>query len=308
MHAPHISEGVYAYHVLEGGEWQARALPIPDFGFSARVLRQPEASIYFTAALLAVHKAQCPKNDGVFGSVPHRHFVSHFAWGDWVRGAGAEDRALRARRRILRLYRGEPAAPTASFEGLPVLCPLDGFPRKLTSAWGADRAGGRRKHKGIDFSSDRGEPVRAIAAGRVVIAGLDRRKGGSAYLTPEVARTVPARKMGPGGLFVMLEHEGGLRSAYMHLSSYRVRSGQQVEAGERIGRVGRTGIRDSGAHLHFELRKDGRHVDPLPVMAPYVFEPWATWRGRVAEAEAKRRARRRRRRARAARRKTGPKM
>jgi len=92
----------------------------------------------------------------------------------------------------------------------------------------------------------------------------------------------------------MILHPGGLRSAYMHLSSYVVTANQKVKSGEVIGFVGQTGIHESGAHLHFELRFAGQHVDPMPHLAPYVIPPDATWLGRKIDAEEKRVRRKRR--------------
>ena len=296
MHGEHLRDGVYTYWVLSAGGWERRTLDVSAFRFTRGNLLRPRPNLYFAAALLHIHAEQCPANDGVFGSVPHRHSVSHFAWGDRVRGADAEDRILQTRRRLVAHYleHDQATEPLARYEGLPLLCPLEGAPRKVTGVLGEDRAGGRRPHMGIDFASSRGEPVHAIAAGRVVLAGLDRKRGSSVNLRPDVAAKVPASRMGPGGLWVMIEHENGLRSAYMHLSGYRVRIGRSVAAGEVIGWVGRTGIRTSSAHLHFELRKDGRHLDPLPVLAPYLIEPDATWRGRRVAREQRRVQRRRR--------------
>ena len=297
MHGEHFvkREGVrgYLYYVLtddapSGPRWSERFLPLDKFRFTRGSLLRAERNLYFAAALLSITKQQCPANDGVFGSVPHRHHMSHYYWGDKVRGAGAEDRTLRSRRRLIGYYSGEPPVAKASFEEQPLLSPLDGAPRKITSEMGALRAGGAREHAGIDYESTQGEPVRAIAAGRVAIAGLDRPKGGSISLKPENGVKVARSKMGPGGLYVMINHANGLQSAYMHLAEYRVRTGQKVQAGEIIGWVGRSGIERSGAHLHFELRKDHKHIDPLPIMRPYVFELGSTWRGRRVVREVKR--------------------
>ena len=68
--------------------------------------------------------------------------------------------------------------------------------------------------------------------------------------------------MGPGGLFVRIVHDGGVRSGYFHLNSFRVEAGQTVRAGEIIGTVGRTGVKASGSHLHFEVHRDGELKDP----------------------------------------------
>ena len=129
------------------------------------------ASIYFIAALLSVAKQQCPANDGAFGSDPHRHPVSHLLWGDRVKDADHEDRVMVARRHLLEAYRGGPSEALGDFDGLAFSSPLGGQPRKLTSGFGEPRPGRfgrhRRKHKGVDFHSRRGEPVYAIADGDV---------------------------------------------------------------------------------------------------------------------------------------------
>jgi hypothetical protein len=292
MHAPFLRKGRYRYFVLEGNAWKPRELELGKF--SLLNLRRAEPSIYFTAGLLAVAKRQCPGTDAAFGSVPHRHFVSHFIWGDRVRGAGAEDRVLQARRSLLEHYAGKPLEPRGRYKELALRLPLDGAPRVVTSTMGADRDDGKRFHKGIDFASTWGEPVRAVADGRVVLAGIDRPAGGPINVEPEEASTIKSSQLGPGGLFVMVLHEGGLRSAYMHLSSYVVKANQRVKSGDLLGHVGKTGTRESGAHLHFELRAEGKHLDPMPCFAAYVIGPEETWLGRklVVEENRVRRVRR----------------
>ncbi len=294
MHAGFVKRRTYHYEVLEDGRWRAHTLAMKRYSLVQGNLRRSHPGIYFAAALLAVAKAQCPANDGAFRSVPHRHFVSHFIWGDRVKGARAEDRILEARRRLLEYYQGELPAPRAKFESLVLHCPLDGVPRVVTSVMGADRSGGKRFHKGIDFSSTYAEPVRAVADGRVVIAGLDRPRGGPINLTPEEGKAVPNKDMGPGGLFVMIQHTEDLRSAYMHLVSYQVQAGQKIKGGDILGRVGKSGIKESGAHLHFELRQHGKHIDPMPHLKPYVIHPAETYLGQWVAAEQKRIRKRRR--------------
>lgn len=301
MHQPHVDTQTYRYHVLHDGAWQAREHALPSRLSVGRLKRQ-ENNIAWTAALLAIAKQQCPANDGVFGSVPHRHFVSHYVWGDQVKDAGAEDRILRARRRLLGYYHKTlaPAVPQAIWPGSeknpgePIVLhsPLDAPPRKVFSGLGKPRAGGKRKHKGIDFDSSGGEPVRAVAAGKVLFAGIDWPRGTASERLPfEKARKVRSSTMGPGGLFVMIHHGDTRISAYMHLATYTVETGDRVEPGQIIGTVGRTGVRKSGAHLHFELRQDGKHLDPLPILAPYLFRPEATWYGQWDATRPKRRRR-----------------
>ena len=294
MHREHLRRRRYKYWVLEDKKWKEQELKLARYSLVRGNLRRAQPSIYFAAAFLSIWRRQCPAIDGAFGSVPHRHFVSHFMWGDRVKGAGAEDRVLRARRRIIQYYLKVTPPPRARYKDLPLACPLDGAPRKVTSGMGRDRDGGDRRHKGIDFSSTWGEPVRAVADGKVYFAGVARKGAPGRRVDPAETGSLKRKQMGAAGLFVMIRHEGGLVSGYMHLASYVVKSGQQVKAGDLVGRVGRTGIKSSGPHLHFELRVKGRHIDPVPHLKPYVFVPEDTYRGRGVIIEEKWRRRRRR--------------
>jgi len=67
------------------------------------------------------------------------------------------------------------------------------------------------------------------------------------------------------GNAVILDHGDGISTLYAHLSTIRVQSGENVPAGAVIGTVGRTGNATTH-HLHFELRVDGKAVDPSPYM------------------------------------------
>ncbi len=112
----------------------------------------------------------------------------------------------------------------------------------LTSGFGLRRHpvfGVIRMHNGVDIAAPWGTPVRAAASGTVLFAGW----------------------FGGYGKLVILDH-GGFTTLYGHLSSIGVAVGQRVQAGQVIGRVGSTGY-STGPHLHFEIRKDGRPVDPL---------------------------------------------
>jgi hypothetical protein len=245
------------------------------------MLEKAEPNIYFAAAFLRVFEEQCPDIDRVFQSAPHRHPVSHFVWGDRVGDTGPEDRILIARRRLLNSHAQITRGGTASLGGIALVSPLDGYPRIVTSGLGEPRDQGRRLHKGIDFASEYGEPVRSVAAGRVVFAGVDWERKAQIPLEPWGASLIHARHMGPRGLYVEIDHGQGVVSLYAHLASYEVNVGDEVEAGQRLGEVGRTGVRDSGPHLHFGLFRNGGVLDPLQHLAAYVFPPELTKRGRA---------------------------
>lgn len=98
-------------------------------------------------------------------------------------------------------------------------------------------------HRGVDLDAAEGAEVRAMAAGRVRFAGT---RGGY-------------------GLTVIIDHGRGIETLYAHLGSIEVEADAGVDAGEVVGRVGRTG-NARGAHLHFEVRRDGRPQDPVPLL------------------------------------------
>lgn len=98
----------------------------------------------------------------------------------------------------------------------------------------------RRHHNGIDIAAGYGRPIRAVRAGWVRYAGWFR-----GY-----------------GRLVVIDHGGGLETWYGHAASLAVRPGQRVVAGQRIGSVGCSGA-CTGPHLHFEVRVQGRPVDPM---------------------------------------------
>lgn len=125
-----------------------------------------------------------------------------------------------------------------------------GYPRGLplaraylTSSYGTRRhplLGGRRLHSGIDLAAPAGTPVTAPSGGVVRLAGWN----------------------GGYGLFIEIDHGGGVRSRYGHMSRLNVVSGQVLRGGDVIGFVGSTG-RSTGAHLHYEIIEGGLAVDPL---------------------------------------------
>ncbi|MGQ0506301.1 MAG: M23 family metallopeptidase [Myxococcaceae bacterium] len=98
----------------------------------------------------------------------------------------------------------------------------------------------RKKHQGIDLRARKGTPVLAAADGVV------------AY----------AQRIGRGGLAIKIDHGGTIYTRYAHLSRIRVKRGQTVRAGQRIGLSGATG-RVTGPHLHFEFWEDRRAQNPF---------------------------------------------
>jgi murein DD-endopeptidase MepM/ murein hydrolase activator NlpD len=99
---------------------------------------------------------------------------------------------------------------------------------------------GTRNHAGIDLAAPRGTAIYATADGFVESAKYE-----SGY-----------------GNVVRIRHEFGFETVYAHQSKIRVRPGQQVSRGERIGDMGSTG-RSTGSHLHYEVHVNGTPVNPM---------------------------------------------
>jgi len=133
----------------------------------------------------------------------------------------------------------------------PTLRPVEGG--YISSGFGARRDPFTKKmehHPGVDICQERGTPVVAAAEGDVSFA-----KHYYSY-----------------GKFVVVEHGYGFQTAYGHLSQIMVKPGQHVSKGQLIGLVGSTG-RATGSHLHYEVRVNGRPVDPTD----YYFEDVASF-------------------------------
>ncbi|MEX1213335.1 MAG: M23 family metallopeptidase [Balneolaceae bacterium] len=92
--------------------------------------------------------------------------------------------------------------------------------------------------------------------------GVDLRAGrGTTVVSAEDGIVVQARTSSGYGRMVLVQHANGYQTRYAHLQRIRVRSGQTVRQGERVGTAGDSGT-TTGVHLHFEVLKDGRSVDP----------------------------------------------
>lgn len=121
----------------------------------------------------------------------------------------------------------------------PSIRPVDGW-FSDSYGWRSDPFDGSREfHRGLDIVVPHGTPVRASADGLVTVAG---------------------RQAGYGKV-VHLSHGSGLSTRYGHLSEILVRPGQRVKQGDVVGRVGSTG-RSTGPHLHYEVLRAGRQVNP----------------------------------------------
>ena len=158
---------------------------------------------------------------------PHRVLVRvpRLAQSGRVRAIGHDGRGSRRNPRLVIASSPQPATPPATTGGV--------FPVKGRWSYGTatNRFGGGRNHQGQDIFAACGTPVAAALPGRVVVA----RSGGNE------------------GNYAVTEATDGTQQAYLHMQRpATVQPGDQVTAGQAIGRVGETG-NASGCHLHFEL-------------------------------------------------------
>lgn len=133
---------------------------------------------------------------------------------------------------------------SAGVFAIPSMTPVASY--RLTSTYGTRSdpfRGSRRMHNGIDMAGPIGTPIYATADG---VVGR-------------------AQWVGGYGRYVEINHGGGMQTRYGHLSEYIVAPNQRVTRGQLIGRMGSTG-RSTGSHLHYEVRIDGRPVNPVPFM------------------------------------------
>ena len=106
--------------------------------------------------------------------------------------------------------------------------------------WRSNPFGGSPEfHQGLDIAAPTGTTVTATASGTVILA----------------------QWYGGYGNYILIDHGGGYSSGYGHLSAIYVSVGQKIQKGQAIGAVGSTG-QSTGPHLHFEIRLNGKPVDP----------------------------------------------
>jgi murein DD-endopeptidase MepM/ murein hydrolase activator NlpD len=121
--------------------------------------------------------------------------------------------------------------------------PVKGY--SINSSFGMRRLNGRtRAHEGVDIAAPLGTGVHSAAEGEVLRTGYDA----NGY-----------------GRFIEIRHPNGMSTLYGHLSRVDVATGDRIDGDERIGLVGSTG-RSTGPHLHFEVRRGDRQIDPTRVM------------------------------------------
>lgn len=153
------------------------------------------------------------------------------------RTATAERRRVIAAPSVSGARESRASVVAAAAEGMPVI-------GRITSQFSNSRRhpvlGVVRPHRGVDIAAASGTPITAPAGGRVIFSG---------------------RKFGFGNV-VEIDHGNGIVTRYAHCRSLKVKRGAQVQAGETIATVGRTGLA-SGPHLHFEVLLNGRSVDPI---------------------------------------------
>lgn len=99
-------------------------------------------------------------------------------------------------------------------------------------------------HPAIDFDGETGDPVRPVMAGTVAAVQYSSLAYGNA---------------------ILIRHGDNFSSLYAHLSKVHVVEGQKVDLNTVIGEVGSTG-RSSGAHLHLEIRENGRPINPMSML------------------------------------------
>ncbi|MCF6292217.1 MAG: peptidoglycan DD-metalloendopeptidase family protein [Robiginitomaculum sp.] len=163
---------------------------------------------------------------------------------------------LMPRKRDLKLYRYQTPDGEAGYYNekgesarrFLMKTPIDGA--RISSSFGQRKhpvLGYVRNHPGTDFAAGTGTPI--FAAGNGVIERSNR--------------------FGSYGNYIRIRHSNGFKTAYAHLSKFGrgVKKGRRVQQGQIIGYVGATG-RVTGPHLHYEVYKNGKRVNPMTVKLP----------------------------------------
>jgi len=141
-------------------------------------------------------------------------------------------------------------------ESFPFIWPVKGGIPRISSGYGVraneevgsvlgDRPnGGIHFHAGIDIPGELNDPIVATADGRIVWINQDH----------EIY-----------GKVVIIQHNYGFQTLYGHCNKLTVKNGQVVKRGDIIGYMGNTGA-SYGVHLHYEIKKDGFHINPMDLL------------------------------------------
>lgn len=157
----------------------------------------------------------------------------------------ARQREIEAQREAARRAAALAGGPPPAVSGAPgaLSWPVSGT---ITSPFGWRRnpfSGAPDFHQGLDIGAASGTTIIAPAAGTVISAGW----------------------YGGYGNFILIDQGGGMVTGFGHCSQIFVANGQTVQKGQAIGAVGSTGV-STGPHLHFEVRINGKPVDPVPYL------------------------------------------
>ena len=186
-------------------------------------------------------------------------YEENFSGGQKVENGRVLAVAFEALRGNVKMYRFKKSDGTAGYydeNGNGAIKSLKRTPinnAKVTSNFSSGRKhpilGFTRAHKGVDFRAPTGTPIPAAGAGRVIARGFNRGHGN----------------------YVKIRHNGTFETLYAHMSKFAkgVNVGTAVRQGQIIGYAGSTGM-STGPHLHYEVIKNGTHVNPLTVKLPAI--------------------------------------
>ena len=191
------------------------------------------------AALIGAAPAGAPRAEAVLrrlGLNPDRFLEGRINVG------GPFIAANDPRVRDLQVGAARQAAIAATFARIPAFLPVNHYEASSDFGYRSDPFhGGGAFHAGVDMTGHTGDAIHAAADGVVVRAGW-----WAGY-----------------GKVVVVDHGNGLETRYGHMSRFHVKQGDAIRQGQVIGGMGSTG-RSTGTHLHFEVRLDGRALDPQP--------------------------------------------
>jgi murein DD-endopeptidase MepM/ murein hydrolase activator NlpD len=187
-------------------------------------------------------------------------YEENFAEGDFVNtGSIIALKFDAGRRGVIKMYRFVRADGRAGFydeNGGGAIKSLKRTPinnARVTSAFSGNRKhpvlGFTRAHRGVDFRASAGTPIPSAGGGRVV-----KRERDAGY-----------------GNFIRIRHNASYETLYAHMGGFQsgVNVGTHVRQGQIVGYVGSTGL-STGPHLHYEIIKDGQHVNPMTVKLPAI--------------------------------------